>query len=499
MTPQKVIFLLTQGGAALLLAPFAMLLLQSFASPLELNPITLLDNALSTAQLLFCVAIVTLTLGVTTGFLIGLCDFKGRKLLSILLLLPLAMPSYLVAFSYGELLDNLGLMQQALRSFMGYKSRRDYYFPEIRSFWGAVWLFSFTLYPYVYLASRLAFERQASRLLEAGLVLGATKAQVLRRIALKLAIPASLSGLSLVLFEVLNDIGLVTYCAVPTLSLYSLTLWLERGNLAGASFLALVLIGLILLTLKFIPQALEQKTGKQEFKPLFRFKGLLIFILGCLPPLFGFVLPFVFMIYLSLTAKAFALSQPLLHSLGLAFFTCLVTLIFGFVLSKKITLLNRLATLGYALPGSVLALGLLGLYGKTNATVFLGTSLGLVLALSFRFLTLAMEQFKLANEQLPAHVHDAARTLGAPPLRRFLRIDLPLLSPALKAAFLLVFIDCLKELPLTMLLRPVGVEPLSLVIFEAAQRGAFESAALASLFIVSLGLITLLLPKLKKG
>jgi iron(III) transport system permease protein len=489
--------LVTKGGVALLLAPFALLLYQALQGVLVqgegvgINLKTLAENAFSTFLLVFCVAIFTLIIGVGTGFLVGLCAFKGRKLLSFLLLLPLAMPAYLVAFSYGDLLDNFGPLQQALRLYMGYKTRKDYYFPEIRSFWGAVWLFSLTLYPYVYLAARLAFERQAARLLEAGLVLGATHTQALRRIAFKIALPASLSGLTLVMFEVLNDIGLVTYCAVPTLSTYSLTLWLERGNLAGASFIALLLIGLILSVLKFMPRIFAQNSTPQLFKPFLRFSGYLPFFMGFLPVFFGFIAPFIYILFLSLTATPVPFVGVLKDSLLLALMVCGLTLSVGYGLSRTKGMLQRLAALGYALPGSVLALGLLGLYAQINAALFLGTSLGLVLALSFRFIALAMTQFQAARGQLSPHLHHAAASLGASPWRIILRIELPLLNPALKAAMVLIFIDCLKELPLTFLLRPVGLETLSLAIFESAQRGAFETSAFLALILVVLGLISI--------
>lgn len=481
------------ASITILLAPFGVLMLQATQGEWGIRLGTLLDNGFSTAMLLGSVACVTLFIGGGTGFLMGLCDFKGRKLLSVLLLLPLAMPAYLVAFSYGDLLDNLGPVQVFLRQYMGYKTRKDYYFPEIRSFWGAVMLFSLTLYPYVYLSTRLAFERQAARLLEAGLMLGASKSQALRRIAFKIAFPASLSGLMLVLFEVLNDIGLVTYCAVPTLSTYSLTLWLERGNLAGASLIALLLIGLILAMMRFLPRTLAQASQPRQFKAFLQFNGYFPFIIGVIPVLFGFFVPFLSILYLSFTAQATLPYQVLQDSLLLALGVCLFTLLIGFWLSKIQGLLPKLAALGYALPGSVLALALLGLYAKLQTTWLLGTSLGLILALSFRFLTLAMTQFQTARQQTSPFLANAAASLGAPPWRVTLRIDLPLLKPAFKAAIVLIFIDCLKELPLSFLLRPVGLETLSLTIFEAAQRGAFETSALLALILVLLGLVSILL------
>ncbi len=514
--------------AGLVLAPLVSLVVTALSADLggwarlasDVLPVALLE----TASLLAGVALVTGVVGVGTAWLVTAHTFPGRSALAWLLPLPLAVPAYITAYVYVEVLDAAGPVQTALRGLLGVRSRADYWFPEIRSLPGCILVMSSVLYPYVYLSARAMFLTQSACMMEVARTLGAGRLELFRTVALPLARPALAVGLSLALLEALNDIGASEYLGVRTLTVSIYTTWLNRGSLGGAAQIAcvmlIVVVGLIWLERR---GRADRRYGLSTRRPRVaqptRLTGLeaAFACAACAVPVgLGFVLPIGFLVDEILSRGLLGqLDATFLGRLGttlaLACAATAAALSLGVVVvtaarfaRHRLTEAARaVAGIGYAVPGTVLALGLLGplvlvdealnaawraLTGERLGLVLMGSSAGLVLAYVIRFLPIATGSLGAGLERVSAGIEDAARTLGARPRELVLRVQLPLLRPALASAGLLVFVDTLKELPATLLLRPLNVETLATLVYGHASRGAFEDGALAAMVIVLVGL-----------
>lgn len=485
----------------------------------------------STAQTLMLMAGVgTLTLAVGTGaaWLVTMYRFPGRGLVDYLLVIPLAMPTYIVAFCYAELLDYAGPVQTELRNAFGWRSPADYWFPDIKSLPGAVLVLSAVLYPYVYLAARASFVQQSVCVLEVARTLGRTPVGAFIEIALPLARPALMAGLALVLMETLNDLGAVQHLGVETLSASIYATWLRRGSLAGAAQIACV--ALLFIALLF---ALERHargraqshhtTGRYRsipFQDIEGAKGYAAALLAAMPFCAGFVVPFLVLIGHAVRHAPEALEPEFIaamwNSLMLAALAAVLAVFTALVLAyaKRVAANGftrpavRLAGLGYAIPGTVLAIGVMvPLAGLDNwvdgiARSTLGISTGLLLtgslaaltlAYVIRFLAVALGGLEAGLQRISPNLDAAARTLGESSLSALWRVHLPLLVPSMGAAALMVFVDCMKELPATLLLRPFNFETLATRVYALAGLEQFERAALGALFIVLAGLVPVLL------
>jgi iron(III) transport system permease protein len=516
-------------AAALVLMPLVSLVLTGAEGDSEIWP-HLIANVLpqavqDTALLLAGVAALTALLGIGSAWLVTAHRFPGRDALAWLLPLPLAVPTYITAYVYVELLDSAGPVQAAFRAAFGFASRADYWFPEIRSLPGCVLVMSFVLYPYVYMTARAMFLTQSASMIEVARTLGASRATLFRTIALPLARPALAVGLSLVMLEALNDIGASEYLGVRTLTVSVFTTWLNRGSLPGAAQIACVMlavvIGLILLERR---GRRDRRYSLSTRRPrvtqpvvLPRRAGLAACLFCAAPVVLGFALPIDFLI--GEVARRGLLIQldatfmgHLAVTIGLALAATLAALGLGIVVVTTSrfsrTVLTRAAQtvvgIGYAVPGTVLALGLLSplvaidnglntvwraLTGQRLGLVLMGSAAAIVIAYTIRFLPIATGSLAAGLDRVSNGLEDAARTLGAKPRELVLRVQLPLLKPALASAALLVFVDCLKELPATLLLRPLNVETLATLVYGHAARGQFEDGSLAALLIVLVGVV----------
>jgi iron(III) transport system permease protein len=516
-------------AAALVVAPLVSLVVIAATGDVaiwrHLAAYVLPAAALDTALLLAGVAAVTTLAGVGTAWIVTEYEFPLRGALVWLLPLPLAIPTYIVAYVYVDLLDALGPVQTALRALFGWRSVADYWFPNVRSIGGAIFVMGFVLYPYVYLATRVMLQTQSVALLEMARALGATPWRLARDITLPLARPAIAAGLALALLETLNDIGASEYLGVQTLTLSIFTTWLNRSSLAGAAQIACVMLLMVALLI-----ALE-RTGRrqQEFAgldrrpgftrrlPLRRGPGWLLAAVCFTPVALGFVLPFFYLANQVVARGLIEGFDPSLvgHTIAtvtIAACATLLTLALGFGAVLALRLLRRpfaaacvfVASLGYAVPGTVIALGLLSpliavdeainwltraVAGTGVGLVLAGSSAALVIAYAVRFLAIATGFAQAGLARVAPELDDAARTLGARPAGLIFGIHLPLIRPALFGGALLIFVDCLKELPATLLLRPLNVETLSTYIYQFATRGDFEEGALAALLIVLVGIV----------
>jgi len=519
---------LSLAAAVLVAAPLASLAVLAASGDAELWPhlstYVLPDALAQTALLLIGVAVVAGVLGTGTAWIVTTFDFPGRGALLWLLPLPLAIPTYIAAYIYVEIFEVSGPLQTALRLAAGWRSSQDYWFPQIRSLGGAVFVFGVVLYPYVHLAARAMLQTQSAAFAEAARSLGAGPFALLRRITLPMARPALAVGLALALLETLNDIGASEYLGVRTLTYALFTTWLNRGSLGGAAQIALVMLlavtALIALERQGRRRQAYARSGTELPAARIALAGPRAAAAGlaCLLPVaLGFLIPAGFLLRETirrglLTGFDPALLQPALATLALAATATMAVVMLAAALALTLRLVPHpllracaaVASLGYAVPGTVLALGLLSplvmldtalgaavqaVTGRAAGLIMIGSGAALVIAYTIRFLAIGTGLIQAGLARVAPEFDDAARLAGARPLTLARGVHLPLIRPALWGAALLVFVDCLKELPATLMLRPLNVETLSTYVYQFATRGSFEEGALAALLIVAAGIV----------
>ena len=517
------------AAAALAVAPPLSLVVLAFGDTgdlwVHLARYVIPPALVQTALLLAGVAALTIVVGTGTAWTVTTFTFPGRDALTWLLPLPLAIPTYIVAYVYVDILDALGPVQSTLRAIFGWRSAADYHFPNIRSLGGAILLFSFVLYPYVYLAARAMFQTQGRLFSEAARMLGAQPWELARRITFPLARPAIAVGTALALLETLNDIGASEYLGVQTLTLSIFTTWLNRGSLPGAAQMACLLLVIVAALIVLERRGLQRRgfaalgiDGQLASRITLAGAGRWVAAGACfLPVVLGFLLPAGYLLREVagrglLSGFDTNLVRYTLTTVALASTATAITLVMGFLAVAALRYTKRpaiagcvnIAGIGYAVPGTVLALGLLSplvlvdnaLDALSRATtgqgiglLLTGSAAALVIAYVIRFLAIAIGFAQAGFARIAFELDDVARMLGAGPGTLARTIHLPLARPAVWGAALLVFVDCLKELPATLLLRPLNVETLSTHIYQFATRGSFEQGSLAALIIVAVGIL----------
>ena len=517
------------AAAALAVAPLLSLVVLAFGDTgdlwAHLARYVIPPALVQTALLLAGVAALTIVVGTGTAWTVTTFTFPGRDALTWLLPLPLAIPTYIVAYVYVDILDALGPVQSTVRAIFGWRSAADYHFPNIRSLGGAILLFSFVLYPYVYLAARAMFQTQGRLFSEAARMLGAQPWELARRITFPLARPAIAVGTALALLETLNDIGASEYLGVQTLTLSIFTTWLNRGSLPGAAQMACLLLVIVAALIVLERRGLQRRgfaalgtDGQLASRITLAGAGRWVAAGACfLPVVLGFLLPAGYLLREVagrglLSGFDTNLVRYTLTTVALASTATAITLVMGFLAVAALRYTKRpaiagcvnIAGIGYAVPGTVLALGLLSplvlvdnaLDALSRATtgqgiglLLTGSAAALVIAYVIRFLAIAIGFAQAGFARIALELDDVARMLGAGPGTLARTIHLPLARPAMWGAALLVFVDCLKELPATLLLRPLNVETLSTHIYQFATRGSFEQGSLAALIIVAVGIL----------
>lgn len=488
--------------------------------------------AWNTLLLLAGVGALVVCIGTGAAWLVTAYEFPGRGVMAWALLLPLAVPTYIVAYAYLDLLHPLGPVQSLLRTLLGYDSPRDFRLPDIRGLGGCIVLLGFVLYPYVYMTTRAMFMTQAASLLEAARTLGAGRTALFRRVALPLARPAIAVGAALALLETLNDIGASEFLGVQTMTVSVYTTWITRSDLPGAAQIALAMLLLVVVLIAIERHGRRRQRYASTLRPrpmqrqrLHGGAAWLALAAAALPVLAGFVAPTAYLVAESWQRfDAGGGVSPTLWSsawntLRVATLATIATVGAGLVLAWALRLAQarrrpalaslamRAGSLGYAVPGTVLAIGLLaplawfddganlllqGL-GMTPRMLLMGSVSALVLAYVLRFAIIAAGSAEAGLARIPASLDQAARGLGDPAGRMLRRVHLPLLRPSLAAAALLVFVDAMKELPATLLLRPLNFETLATWLYADAARGAYEDGAVAALLIVLAGLLPVIL------
>lgn len=478
----------------------------------------------TTLWLLLGVGLATGVIGVAVAWLVTMYRFPGRALIAWAAMLPMAVPAYIAAYVYTDILEYSGPVQELLRDAFGWTGRRDYWFPEIRSLGGAIFVMTLALYPYVYLLARAAFLGQSMAAIEVGRTLGLGPFAAFARVALPLARPAIVIGVSLVMMEALGDFGTVSYFAVATLSAGVYDVWLNMSSTAGAAQLSLVMLAIVvvLITVERLARRgrrYHTTAGKQRpvtGRKLGGWRGYAAAAACALPCLLGFVVPLA-----DLAAAAIGAHSPLTlstmaaalaNTVTLAALTVVVALTIGFFLGYAARLdggrlvigASRLATVGYAVPGAVLAVGVFvplaafdnaidgamrGLFGVSTGLLLSGTLVALVYGYTARFLALSLGAAEAGLAKIRPSMDGAARTLGCTPVAVAARVHLPMLRASLLTGALLVFVDTVKELPLTLLVRPFNLETLATQVYQYAAHERFAEGAAGALLIVLAGIV----------
>ncbi|MEZ5706005.1 MAG: iron ABC transporter permease [Burkholderiaceae bacterium] len=479
------------------------------------------DYALTSLWLCLSVAVGVALVGMATACGVTLFDFPGRRVFEWVLLLPLAMPAYVVAYAYTDFLQFSGPLQVGLREAFGWQGRL---LPEVRSTPGAVWVFTFSLYPYVYLLARTALTERASQLMEAARLLGAPLSRRIREVALPMARPAVAAGVALALMETLADFGVASYFGIQTFTAGVYKAWLVMDNRVAAAQLATVLLATVAALLWAEHRAQRrlrfsalrgQRAGSADGQAA-RLRGTQVvwaWLVCGLPVLFGFVLPVVFMVrpllggWEQLPWGSFvdwSRNSVWLAGVSAALATCMA-LGLAFAARAWPSLWTagavRLTGLGYAVPGAVIVVGLLlpvgwlqeGWPDSGVGYWITGTALGIVWAYLVRFTAVALQSMQSGYSRVPTSLDDSARMLGATGFALAWRVHLPLLRRSVLAGALLVFVDVMKELPATLVLRPFNSDTLAVVTYQLARDERLGEAALPALALVLVGLLPVML------
>lgn len=490
----------------------------------EMAATVLPDYTATTIALCLLVGIGVTALGLATAATVTLFDFPGRRVFEWALLLPLAMPAYVIAYAYTDFLQYSGPLQTWLRASFGWEGR---VFPEIQNVWGAAWVLSFALYPYVYLLARTALSERAAHLMEAARLLGAPLSRRIRSVALPLARPAVAAGVALALMETLADFGVVSYFGIQTFTAGIYKAWLAMDNRIAAAQLATMLIVAVVLVLwmeqrsrrrlRFVTQRLGNTKGGGgvESRPvaLQGTRRAIAWVVCALPIFMGFIAPVLFMLrpliadWGSLPWGRFLVWAG--NSVRLGAIAAVLAVGFALLLAYALRRLPdaltrgvvRLAGLGYAVPGAVIVVGLLLPVGWVQAAWpqasvaywITATSLGLLWAYLVRFTAVALESVQSGYARIPQSLDDSARMLGSGGVKLLARVHWPLLRRPLVAAMLLVFVDVMKELPATLVLRPFNSDTLAVVAYQLARDERLGEAALPALALVLVGLVPVLL------
>lgn len=468
----------------------------------------------NSVYLLIVCSILVLLFGVTTSWLVARYEFPFRKQLEWLLILPLAIPSYIVAYAYAGAFDYGGSLELIQRYFGMEFTRID-----VMNRFGLAFVLSISLFPYVYVSTRAFFLNQANNLLEASRLLGVGEFRTFFKLILPLARPAIIAGMILVLMEVLNDYGAAQYFGVNTFTTGIFRSWFSLEEPETAIYLSALLLVLVFALILFEKwqrrkiQYTNERTNTERIyrKTTSKRKQFLIFCIVITPVLFGFFIPVAQLIYWAILTYSsvfdYSFLMLSLQTFGIAFLTATVTVVLATLLifSAKwnrigfIKNLSRLGVLGYAIPGAVVAIGIMiptlaldrwlmgvvaSLSGNTTGFIIHGTLFALVYAYAVRFLAVAYNPIESTTLKVSNAIPDASKTLGVGNFKTFFKIEYPLIKTGMLSAFILVFVDVLKELPLTLILKPFQVNTLAVSAFEYASDERVMEAAIPSLFII---------------
>ena len=475
----------------------------------------------------FSVGGLTLLLGTSLAWLVARYEFAGRGTLQWLILLPMAMPAYILAYTYTGMLDVAGPLQTHLRATFNW-TYHDYWFPDVRSVGGAILMLSLVLYPYVYMLARTAFSEQSASFYEASRSMGVSGFGYFRKVAFPLARPAILTGTALAMMEAFADYGTVQYFGISTFTTGIFRTWNGLGNAIGAAQLAAVLTSFVLVLLliekhsrrrlRYFHQGQKQNSAKRlTLTPV----SAVWAVIACLLPVsLGFIIPCAQLLIWAAERATTQIDSGFIDLIWNSFYLAAsaaliaVGLALLFAYAKRLRshwLLNsqvQIASLGYAIPGTVIAIGAMlmlsaaddalnalteSLFDTSVGLIFSGTLVALLLAYSVRFLAVALHNVEAGLQRIKPSMDDAARSMGLSSFAVLKTVHIPLLRASVLSAILLVFVDVLKELPATLILRPFNFNTLAVRTFELASEERLQDAAVPAIAIVLVGILPVVL------
>jgi len=482
----------------------------------------------NSAIMMLSVGVLAAVIGIGTAWLVAMYRFPGARWLEWLLLLPLSIPAYVGAYALVDFLEYAGPVQTWMREAFGWENSRDYWFPEIRSRGAAIVVMSLALYPYIYLLTRSAFREQSGNTYEVARALGAGPLKRFWLVGLPLVRPALAAGMAIVMMETVSDFGTVEYFAVQTLTTGIFTVWLEANNAGGAAQIAGIVLLLVLLLVgleKTSRRKLRFHEGARHKRPVVQIKlqgarGWLVTLACVLPVLAGFVLPTGVMLSHAVSNTNYwsnpNLGSALWNTISVGGGAAVVTVVAAVFLVYGVRLTGRrlprlvlpFTTIGYAAPGAVLAVGILipmaaadhaladfveWMTGVDIGLVMTGSGFAIVFAYSVRFFAIAQGAADGAMGRISPSLPMAARSLGRTAGGTLRTVYAPLIRGSLLTALLLVFVDCVKELPATLLLRPFNYNTLSTLVYEQASLENIGEASPAALLVIGVGMLAVLL------
>lgn len=481
----------------------------------------------NTLGLVFMVGVGTAIVGTGTAWLVSACRFPGSRVLQWLLLLPLAMPAYIIGYAYTDFLVFAGPLQTALREMFSW-TRHDYWFPDIHSLWGVSVMLVLVLYPYVFFLARTAFQEQSRGLLDVARTLGRSPWNVFGAVALPMARPAIAAGVALALMEAIADFGTVQYFGVQTFTTAIYRTWFGMGDRVAAAQLASGLLAFVFLLVALEHWSRSRQayydTSSRALKPqpvqLRGWSAVFAFVACAIPVGLGFFLPVLILLDLHFAGGDGFLGNRLMVYAGNSFLLAgaaavIVTacaVLTGYCLrgskSGLAGALVRLSTMGYAIPGTIIAVGVLiplgafdnwldelmrGWLGISTGLVLSGSIVALLYAYTVRFLAVANGAIESGFKRIPVHIDDVARTLGQTRRGVIATVHLPLLRRSMLMSCAIVFVDVLKELPATLIVRPFNFDTLAVRVYQLASDERLNEAATGSLVIVAIGLVPIIL------
>ena len=487
---------------------------------------TVLSDYISNSLILVIgVSFGTLIIGVSTAWLCSVCEFPGRKILSWALLLPLAFPPYIIAYTYTGMLDFAGPVQSSIRELFNLQYG-EYWFPEIRSMGGAIVMLTFVLYPYVYLLTRTAFSEQSRSLREASHILGINLRKTFYKVALPLTRPAIVAGVSLVIMETLADYGTVKYFGISTFTTGIFRTWFGLGDRIAATQLASLLLLFVFLVIIFERytrnsakyQYLSQENDNERY-PLSNSLSMFAIIVCSVPVLLGFLLPAIQLAKWALKTAPEIIDTSfiilVLHTIQLAVTVAFFVVVFSLVLTygKRVSshflipYSVNISVMGYSVPGIVIAVGVLlpfawldnyidgwaqKYFSVPTGLILTGTLAALVFAHIVRFMALGFNAVDASLAKIHRNVDYAAQLLGRKTVERFVHIHLPLVSSGVLIAALLVFVEVIKELPATLVLRPFNFNTLAVRTYELASDERLADSSCSAILIVAVSILPIL-------
>jgi len=501
--------------ALLIISPVLAIFYSAFAGDTSLwshlFSTVLTKYTINTIVLMFGVGCLSLLFGISSAWIVTRYNFPLKKILEWALLLPAAIPAYIIAYTYTDFLEYAGPVQGILRDFFNWKSSKDYWFPNIRSMGGAIFVMSSVLYPYIFLMVRVTFLSTPLSYYQTSQIHGKN---VFFNVAIPLARPSIVAGLALVLMETISDFGTVDYFALETLTLGVFNVWLGMNSLSGAAQISsvLFLLVIILLTLESIARNkqrfFEKSSGQNIAEPLETSKihGIIYLFICLIPLILGFVIPFI--ILLSFVLNGFAIinfseilsttftsiSIAILASILVMLISILMVIVSFYKSNKLQKILIFLSSCGYAFPGTILAVGVVVFVGWLNDLIyfhinyFTGGVIVLLFAYTLRFLAVGNGAVKSGIVKINPNILDTCKIMGFNFFKTIRTMIVPLIYTNILVGGILIFVDILKELPMTLLLRPFNFETLATYVYQYASDEMLEECSLAALMIVLTGI-----------